>query len=133
MAAITQIKLSSTGTTYNIYDYRIGTSTISTCSYVLGMTSTSGNINPISTSNLASVLGVPNSAVYSTAVTLDSLPTGVYHVYRDAVDGSEFPTEGIAVIEVASSTAKIALLISSHNVLYTNVKWNAWKGWKEIS
>ena len=62
MAVVTQIKLGTSGTTYDINDERIKTTAVNTATHLLTTDSGVTSIAPITTANLASVLGVGSGA-----------------------------------------------------------------------
>lgn len=79
MAVLTQLQLDGSSTVYDLNDARISSTSVSTATHFLGTNSSVSAINPISASDLASVLGVVSPVVYlqnqtdATVATLVSL------------------------------------------------------------
>lgn len=66
MAAINQIKLNSTSTTYDVNDKRITTTAVTTATHFLTTDSSVSSIAPITAANAASVLGAAKTISYIT-------------------------------------------------------------------
>lgn len=61
MAVMTQLQLEGSSTVYDLNDARISSTSVSTATHFLGTNSSVSAINPISASDLASVLGAAKS------------------------------------------------------------------------
>lgn len=138
MAAINQIKLNSTSTTYDVNDKRITTSEVSTATHFLATDSSVSSIAPITAANLASVLGrhITNKvatagmdANYFELGTSYSLTAGVNVSHKPPFESRAVVfTYGIPGIEDYS---KWQLAFSSDNEMaardYEPQGWNDWK------
>lgn len=123
MAAITQIKLDSTSTTYDINDKRITTTAITTCTHVLASSSSSlTSIAPITAANLASVLGVLTVNVHPNPIAqnsdLNNFTAGVYHCQNASVCST--------LTNVPSEVSGNFRLI----VIYNTSNSTGWWGWQ---
>lgn len=80
MAVINQIKLGSSGTTYDVNDKRVTTTAVTTATHVLTADSGVTSIAPITITNLASVLGaveavaVADTTEYADVTSLFTAP-----------------------------------------------------------
>lgn len=78
MAVVTQIKLGTSGTTYDINDKRITTSAVSTATHFLTTDSSVSSIAPITAANAASVLGGVQQIMGQGMDANDITATGAY-------------------------------------------------------
>lgn len=145
MAAITQIKLSSNNTTYDVNDKRISSTAVTTADYLLTCNSAVTSIAPISIANAASVLGeslgfynslkqIPRNTVND----LNNLTTNSFmEIYNDTIQNVPNNSKYGLVIHFNVVSSNFQLYVtgdSTSNIkLYARTKYsNTWYSWCEI-
>lgn len=123
MAAINQIKLNSTSTTYDVNDKRITTTAVSTATHFLATDSSVSSIAPITAENLASVLGaLPyKDTVYD---DMDNLRVqGLYYVSGNTHLPSDFGSGMLIVLKAMESRILQIIARTNDTQMYWRMTW----------
>lgn len=123
MAAINQIKLNSTSTTYDVNDKRITTSAVSTATHFLATDSSVSSIAPITAANAASVLG----GLQFKNNNLDDMDTittqGIYYVSENTHLPSGFGNGMLIVFKAAANRILQIIARTNDSQMYWRMTW----------
>lgn len=133
MAVMTQLQLEGSSTVYDLNDARISSTSVSTATHFLGTNSSVSAINPISASDLASVLGAIQFTNKSSG-SLNNIITNKFFRAASTVTNvpSVYDCFGVAIFD--ENGLGIQLLADLLGNAYVRAKnGTGWKNWKKIT
>lgn len=134
MAVLAQLQLDGSSTVYDINDARISSTSVSTATHFLGTNSSVSAINPISASDLASVLG----AAKSFSGSIDECTSPGFYYYSPSgnlpdLGGGTSAWYYIIVIGRSDVCQYVFKNQGEKLAIRTKTAGNSWSAWKVFS